>query len=95
MGGIGGVYVLPRIESGAYSAYPAPMSQRDLHDVVHAQILVVDDEVEHADTMAEALRRMGHVCTIVTSAAKAEEAQVEALAHGSGAASAKRKESRG
>lgn len=49
------------------------MSQRDLHDVVHAQILVVDDEAEHADTMAEALRRMGHVCTIVTSAAKAEE----------------------
>ncbi|MDP6986712.1 MAG: sigma-54 dependent transcriptional regulator [Phycisphaerales bacterium] len=49
------------------------MSQRDLHDVVHAQILVVDDEADHADTMAEALRRMGHVCTIVTSAAKAEE----------------------
>ncbi|MBT7351842.1 MAG: sigma-54-dependent Fis family transcriptional regulator [Phycisphaerae bacterium] len=49
------------------------MSQRDLHDVVHAQILVVDDEAEHADTMAEALRRIGHVCTIVTSAADAEE----------------------
>ncbi len=49
------------------------MSQRDLHNVVHAQILVVDDEAEHADTMAEALRRLGHVCTIVTSAAAAEE----------------------
>lgn len=49
------------------------MSQRDLHDVVHAQILVVDDEADHADTMAEALRRIGHVCTIVTSAAAAED----------------------
>ena len=52
------------------------MSQRDLHDVVHAQILVVDDEADHADTMAEALRRLGHVCTIVTSAqAAADELQ--------------------
>ena len=49
------------------------MSQRDLHDVVHAQILLVDDEAEHADTMAEALRRLGHVCTIVNSAAEADE----------------------
>lgn len=49
------------------------MTQRDLHDVVHAQILVVDDEIDHADTMAEALRRLGHVCTIVNSAAQAEE----------------------
>jgi len=30
-----------------------------------AQILVVDDEVDHAEVMAEALRRLGHVCTIV------------------------------
>lgn len=30
-----------------------------------AQILIVDDEVEHAEVMGEALRRMGHVCTIV------------------------------
>lgn len=30
-----------------------------------AQVLVVDDEVEHAEVMAEALRRLGHVCTIV------------------------------
>ncbi len=32
---------------------------------VTAQILVVDDEQDHAEVMAEALRRMGHVCTIV------------------------------
>ncbi len=30
-----------------------------------AQVLVVDDEVEHAEVMAEALRRLGHVCTLV------------------------------
>ncbi|MCC5827835.1 MAG: sigma-54-dependent Fis family transcriptional regulator, partial [Phycisphaeraceae bacterium] len=30
-----------------------------------AQVLVVDDEEGHAEVMAEALRRMGHVCTLV------------------------------
>ena len=30
-----------------------------------AQILVVDDEEDHAEVMAEALRRLGHVCTLV------------------------------
>jgi len=30
-----------------------------------AQILVVDDEEDHAAVMAEALRRLGHVCTMV------------------------------
>lgn len=34
---------------------------------LHAQVLVVDDEAEHAEVMAEALRRPGHVCTIVNS----------------------------
>lgn len=32
---------------------------------LHAQILIVDDEPEHAEVMAESLRRLGHVCTIV------------------------------
>jgi len=32
---------------------------------LHAQILIVDDEPDHAEVMAEALRRLGHVCTIV------------------------------
>jgi two-component system response regulator HydG len=32
-----------------------------------AQVLIVDDETEHAEVMAEALRRPGHVCTIVNS----------------------------
>ncbi len=40
---------------------------------LHAQILIVDDEVEHADVMADALRKPGHVCTIVNHLAGAEE----------------------
>ncbi|MCH2137847.1 MAG: sigma-54 dependent transcriptional regulator [Phycisphaerales bacterium] len=40
---------------------------------VHAQILIVDDEPDHAETMGEALRRLGHVCTTVHSRAQAEE----------------------
>jgi len=38
-----------------------------------AQILVVDDEVDHAEVIAEALRREGHVCTIVHELASAVE----------------------
>jgi len=30
-----------------------------------AQVLIVDDEPDHAEVMAEVLRRMGHVCTSV------------------------------
>jgi two-component system response regulator HydG len=40
---------------------------------IHAQVLVVDDEVEHAEAMAEALRRPGHVCTIVHGLGDAED----------------------
>ncbi len=42
-------------------------------DTPSAQILVVDDEVDHAEVMAEALRRMGHVCTLVHDLAAAED----------------------
>jgi len=38
-----------------------------------AQVLIVEDEPEHADVMCEALRRPGHVCTVVGSAAEAFE----------------------
>jgi len=38
-----------------------------------AQVLIVEDEVEHADVMADALRRPGHICTVVTSAPDAAE----------------------
>ncbi len=34
---------------------------------IGAQVLIVEDEPDHADVMADALRRPGHVCTIVGS----------------------------
>lgn len=43
-----------------------------------AQVLIVEDEAEHADVMAEALRRPGHVCTIVPGVAEA----LDELRHG-------------
>ena len=46
---------------------------------LHAQVLIVEDDVEHAHVMADALRRPGHVCTIVHGL---EEAREELL-HGS------------
>ena len=45
---------------------------------LHAQVLIVDDEVDYAEVMAEALRKPGHICTIVHSL---EEAKDELL-HG-------------
>ena len=48
-------------------------------EAIRAQVLIVDDEPEHAETMADALRKPGHVCTIVNGK---EQAQAE-LAHGS------------
>ncbi len=44
-----------------------------------AQILIVDDEEAHADVMGEALRRLGHVCTLVHDRPSAEDE----LQHGS------------
>lgn len=44
----------------------APSSSR-------AQVLIVDDEPEHAEVMAEALRKPGHICAIVNSAPAAME----------------------
>lgn len=49
------------------------MSDSEVAHDLHAQILLVDDEVDHAEVMAEALRRVGHVCTIVDGAKAAEE----------------------
>jgi DNA-binding NtrC family response regulator len=40
---------------------------------IRAQVLLVDDEPEHADVMAEALRRPGHVCTIVNGLEQARD----------------------
>jgi len=40
---------------------------------VAAQVLIVEDEPDHADVMSDALRRPGHVCTVVNSVADASE----------------------
>ncbi|MFM1936641.1 MAG: hypothetical protein RI990_1600 [Planctomycetota bacterium] len=42
-------------------------------DDIRAQVLLVDDDREHAETMADALRKPGHVCTIRHSLADAQE----------------------
>ena len=44
-----------------------------LNDIPSAQILVVDDEQDHAEVMGESLRRLGHVCTIVHSFKEAQD----------------------
>jgi two-component system response regulator HydG len=43
-----------------------------------AQVLIVDDEPDHADVMAEALRKPGHICTIVNTVGAA----LDELRHG-------------
>lgn len=40
---------------------------------IHAQVLLVDDDRGHAETMADALKKPGHVCTIRYSRAEAED----------------------
>ena len=40
-------------------------SESNKTDLPTAQVLIVDDEPDHAEVMAEVLRRMGHVCTLV------------------------------
>ncbi len=42
-------------------------------ETLTAQVLVVDDEHQHAEVMAEALRRLGHVCTIVHDLPSAQD----------------------
>lgn len=45
----------------------------DQRDKLAAQVLIVEDEPDHADVMADALRKPGHVCTIVNDAPAAFE----------------------
>lgn len=53
-------------------------STSDPHEQARAQVLIVEDEIEHAEVMADALRKPGHICTIVNSA----PAAIEELRHG-------------
>lgn len=43
------------------------------NEPLRAQVLIVEDEPDHADVMADALRKPGHVCTIVNDADSAIE----------------------
>ncbi len=40
-------------------------SEKATTELPTAQVLIVDDEPDHAEVMAEVLRRLGHVCTLV------------------------------
>ncbi|USN98931.1 MAG: sigma-54-dependent Fis family transcriptional regulator [Phycisphaeraceae bacterium] len=51
----------------------------DDHTVPAAQVLIVEDEPDHADVMADALRKPGHVSTVVTGVGEA----MEEMRHGS------------
>jgi len=50
----------------------APSGMQSDHKF-RAQVLIVEDEPEHAEVMADALRKPGHVCTIVNSVPAAME----------------------
>lgn len=52
---------------------PAGSGASGVGGAVGAQVLIVDDEPEHAEVMADALRRPGHVCTIVHSLSAARD----------------------
>ena len=54
------------------------MTLADTHEGLHAQVLIVEDEPDHAEVMAEALRKPGHVCTLALGL----EAAREELLHG-------------
>ncbi len=41
--------------------------------MTYTHVVIVDDEVGHAEVMAEALQRLGHVCTIVHNLAAATD----------------------
>ena len=43
------------------------------NEVPRAQVLIVEDEADHAEVMSDALRKPGHVCTIVGGVAQAIE----------------------
>ncbi|MDP1662968.1 MAG: sigma-54 dependent transcriptional regulator [Phycisphaerales bacterium] len=49
-----------------------------MSEQLRAQVLIVEDDADHADVMAEALRKFGHVCTIVGGVERA----VDELKHG-------------
>jgi DNA-binding NtrC family response regulator len=63
----------PLGSSSAMSAPSATPTPSGGAGGLRAQVLIIDDERDHADVMADALRKPGHVCTIVNSLAAARE----------------------
>jgi two-component system response regulator HydG len=66
---------LPRYNAGPMTAQ-APMTSpigANANAALTAQVLIIDDEAEHAEVMAEALRKPGHICTVVHSLGQAED----------------------
>lgn len=56
-----------------------PMQSGNANEALRAQVLIVEDEPDHAEVMADALRKPGHVSTIVMSVDEA----MDELKHGS------------
>ena len=44
-----------------------PVRTKQASDVLHVRALLVDNDKDHAEAMAESLDRIGHTCTIATS----------------------------
>jgi two-component system response regulator HydG len=63
----------PAAEAASKTPRPTGRSGSGVGSAAGAQVLIVDDEPEHAEVMADALRRPGHVCTIVHSLAAARD----------------------
>jgi DNA-binding NtrC family response regulator len=60
------------------SSDPSNRPARPDSGALAAQVLIVEDDVDHAEVMADALRRPGHVCTIVPDVDRA----LDELKHG-------------
>lgn len=70
----GAARTMPVMNDASHHA-PSPASHQA---ELRAQVLIVEDEVDHAEVMADALKRPGHVCTLVHSV----EAALDELRHG-------------
>src|SRR6185312_14182906 len=52
-------------------AIPSGMAQQQQSEITPSNILIVDDEREHAQVMCEALERQGHKCDVTFGLAEA------------------------
>ena len=68
----------PLLAQGALFEHSIPTLavMAETQNKLAAQVLIVDDEPDHADVMADALRKPGHVCTIVNTVEAALDERV-------------------